>query len=582
MGFNDKSIVVQQLKHLGALLELDGANVFKVNAFRNAIRTLETLEEPLDRLIEEGRLSELKGFGKSIVADVTEIANSADGACEALRELRARIPAGLMEFLRIDGFGAKKARTVWQELGVTTLEELQQACQQNRVAALKGFGPKSQENILKGIERLAQYRGRFLAVQAERQAAPILETLRKLPCVTRAEIAGSLRRKRETVKDADIIAASDDPETVMQAFIDCAKEEGQVIAHGKMKSAIRLGDQLQLDLRVVPDAQFASAAHHFTGSKEHNVAMRGRAQRMGFKINEYGLFKEEAGEEKLIACRSEEELFSALGLQYIPPELREDMGEIAAAEKGELPQLVQEADIKGILHVHSTYSDGKNSIRDMAEAAQKMGYAYIAICDHSRSAAYAKGLSIDDVERQHQEIDALNNEGLGIRILKGIESDILQDGALDYPENVLKRFEIIVASVHSRFNLSASDQTRRIVNAVKNPYCDVIGHPTGRLLLGREPYPVDIREIINAATSEGKAIELNCNPHRMDLDWREILASRDKGLKIAINTDAHSVEGLHDIHYGVGVARKGWCKADDVINACDCDTLLRWRRSAVE
>lgn len=574
----DKSTLMDRLAETAKLLELDDAGTFKVNAYRNAAKALEALTEPLETLIEEDRLKNVKGFGKSIVAEINEMAERDDSTSDKLHTLRDRVPVGLLKMLEIEGFGAKKARAVWQELSVTTIDALENACRLGHIAELEGFGAKSQEKILKSIQVLKQHSGRHLAAFANKVAEPIVKSLREHSAVTRVEVAGSLRRKRETVKDIDIIVSSDDPPAVMKAFVAHAASPEDIIGQGQTKSSIRLGS-INCDLRVIEDWQFPYILHHFTGSKEHNVAMRGRAQKRGHKMNEYGLFRVDGENEELVKCESEAEIFAALGLEFVPPELREDMGEIAAAERdggGGLPKLLEREDIRGHIHCHSTYSDGKNSIAQMAAEAKAMGLEYLALCDHSQTPVYANGLSAERAREQWAEIDELNAAGEGARVLKGIESDILGDGALDYPDDVLAGFDIIVGSIHSRFNLNAAEQTKRICTALRNPHCHVLGHATGRLLLNRDGYQVDIREIVKVAAGEGKAIEFNCNPRRMDLDWRDLLAARDEGLLTSVNTDAHNIAGLRDLDYGVGVARKAWLEAKDVINTWSADQLLKW------
>ena len=567
----DKKLAAGRLKEIAARLEIKGESGFKVNAFRSAARNLGAAPDSLDELLKEGRLSSIKGFGKSITATVEELAASDDALCEPLRQLRESVPDGLVDMLRIEGFGAKKAHAVWSELDITSIAELEYAAKENRLVALPGFGAKIQEKILKGIKLLAGYAGRHLASAAREAAAPLLERLSQLPEVERIELAGSLRRWAETVKDIDLVVASANPEAVMSSFVKAAAPDG-ILAQGPTKSAIRLHGAINVDLRVVDQKQFPFLLHHLTGSKEHNVAMHGRAQRMNLKLNEYGLFKE--GAEEPEPCANEAELFRALDLDFIPPELREGLRELELAEQGQLPELVTEQDLKGLIHCHTTYSDGRQSVEQMALAARDLGYSYIAITDHSKSAAYAHGLDVGRIREQQREIDELNARELGIRILKGIESDIMPDGSLDYDAETLASFDLVIASAHSHFKLSAEEQTRRLVTALKNPHTHMLGHPTGRLLLGREAYPLALKEVLKAAAGEGKVVELNANPHRLDIAWRQLPAALELGVKISINPDAHEVAGMRDVVYGIGVARKGGCSARDVVNTYPCDDFL--------
>jgi len=569
----DRKEIAQVLNEIAALLELKGENPYRCLAYSNAARIIEGLKEDPLKLVEEGRLGTVKGIGKTLDEKITELVTT--GRMKFHEELKRSFPEGLLEMLRIPGMGAKKVRAVYEKLGVATLGELEYACNENRLVDLPGFGAKTQEKILKGIEGLKKYRTRFLLSDALQEAVAIEEALAAHKKVGRCSVAGSIRRRKETVKDGDIVATASDADAVMDAFTSLP-QVAEIIAKGETKSSVRLHSGITVDLRVVSEREYPYALHHFTGSAEHNTAMRSRARRMKLKMNEYGLFRGE----KLVRCGDEEEIFEALGLAYIPPELREDQGEIEAAERGELPVLVEESDIKGVIHVHSEYSDGTSSIEELAEACAAMGYSYLGICDHSRSAGYAGGLDEDEVLRQHEEIDALNEKFRsdprmkGFRVLKGIESDILPDGSLDYEERILERFDFVIASVHSKFNMTEAEMTRRIIEAMENPHLSILGHPTGRLLLAREGYPVDMRAVIEAAASLGVAIELNANPHRLDIDWRECRYAKELGVKISINPDAHHAGSISDIRFGVGTARKGWLEARDVVNALPADGFL--------
>jgi len=565
----DKNEIARMLEAIADMMEIRGENPFKCNAHRNAARTLETLEEPLETLIESGRLTELKGIGESLAQKITELAKT--GRSTVYEQLRAEIPESLLEMLSLSGFGPKKAKAVWEQLGIKTIGELEYACHENRLLDLPGFGEKTQENILKAITFHKKQAGRFLCDVAWETGTALLEHLRKHKKTVRSEVAGSLRRRRETIGDVDILASADSPDAVMDHFLQSPGIE-EVMAHGPTKSSVRMEKGIQVDLRIVSDTEFPFALNYFTGSKEHNTALRGRAKKMGLKLNEYGLFPGES--ERSEKCSDEAAIYKRLGLAYIEPELREDMGEIEAAEKGTLPHLVAESDMKGLVHVHSSWSDGKLSIEQLARAAKKRGYQYVAICDHSQSAAYARGLSPERVREQHKEIDRLNAARLGARILKGIEVDILADGSLDFDDRILKKFDLVIASIHSRFNLAREEQTKRLIRAAEHPHVHMIGHPTGRLLLSREGYDVDLDALIEAAAKRGKIIELNAHPYRLDLDWRYCIKAQRKGVRISINPDAHSEGEIDYVRYGVGIARKGWCRPSDVANAAALDRFL--------
>ena len=558
-----KEKVIHILEDIAVLLILSGENPFKSRAYSNAARNLEKVEEDLGDLARQGKLFEIEGIGDAIGKKITELLST--GKLDYYEKLKASIPPGHLDMLKISGLGPKKIHIIYEELGITTVGELAYACHENRLAGLKGFGKKTQDNILAGIERLKHYSERRLYDEASGYADVLLEFLKKNKNVTALSIAGSLRRGNDTIKDIDVLASSPDPERLAQDFAGYG-EVASVIARGDTKVSITLQSGINADLRIVSPAEFPYALHHFTGSREHNTAMRSRAKDLGFKMNEYGLFR---GEENVI-CRSEEEIFAAMGLPYIEPELRENMGEIEAAERGELPRLLEVKDIQGIFHVHTNFSDGTDSLENMALAVKTMGLQYLGVSDHSRSAFYAGGLKAEDIARQHAAIGMLNEKLAPFYIFKGIESDIGPDGSLDYDEDILAKFDFVIAAVHSGFNMPEAEMTSRIKKALVNPFTTMLAHPTGRLLLSREPYAVNIREIINTAAEYGKVLELNANPHRLDLGWRNCIHAVRKGVKIAINPDAHSVDGLRYISLGVKIARKGWLTKDNCLN---CLTL---------
>ncbi|TCW34626.1 DNA polymerase (family 10) [Thermohydrogenium kirishiense] len=564
----DKKTVIDILNEIGLLLELKGENPFKSRAYYNAARTIEVLDDDIEKLIKEDRLKDVKGIGDALNKKLTELVTT--GRLEYYDNLKASIPEGLIEMLKIPGLGPKKIKTLYDKLDIKTVGELEYACIENRLVELPGFGEKTQKKILEGIQFIKQFNGQHLFVEAYLDATFLRQYLMDSGLIIRCEIAGSLRRRKEIVKDIDILATTESPEKLMDVF---TKYEGirDIVAKGETKTSITLKSGINVDLRVVKDEEYPYALHHFTGSKEHNTAMRHRAKQMGIKMNEYGLFKDDL----LVKCHDEDDIFKSLGLQYIPPELRENMGEIEAAEKGLLPVLIDEKDIKGVFHVHTIYSDGANTLSEMVNAARDRGYKIIGITDHSKSAFYANGLKEEDVLRQLDEIDELNHKYADIKILKGIESDILRDGSLDYDEDILKRFDFVIASVHSSFKMSKDDMTKRIIKAIKNKYTKIIGHLTGRLLLARDGYDIDVYKVIDIAAEYGKIIEINASPYRLDLDWRYIKYAKEKGVKFAICPDAHRIEGLDDMKYGIGIARKGWLEAKDVINTYDFDELIK-------
>ncbi|PHO08299.1 histidinol-phosphatase [Thermoanaerobacterium thermosaccharolyticum] len=562
----DKKTVIDILNEIGLLLELKGENPFKSRAYYNAARTIEVLDDDIEKLIKEDRLKDVKGIGDALNKKLTELITT--GRLEYYENLKASIPEGLIEMLKIPGLGPKKIKTLYDILDIKTVGELEYACNENRLVELPGFGEKTQKKILEGIQFIKQFSGQHLFMDAYLEATSLKQYLIDSGLTIRCEIAGSLRRRKEIVKDIDILATCDNPEKLIDVFTKY-EDIRDIVAKGETKTSITLRSGINVDLRVVKDEEYPYALHHFTGSKEHNTAMRHRAKQMGIKMNEYGLFKDDL----LVKCYDEDDIFKSLGLQYIPPELRENMGEIEAAEKGLLPVLIDEKDIKGVFHVHTMYSDGTNTISEMVNAARDRGYKVIGITDHSKSAFYANGLKEEDILRQLDEIDELNHKYADIKILKGIESDILKDGSLDYDEDILKRFDFVIASVHSNFKMSKDDMTERIIKAIKNKYTKIIGHLTGRLLLARDGYDLDMYKVIDVAAEYGKIIEINSSPYRLDLDWRYIKYAKEKGVKFAICPDAHRIEGLDDVKYGVGIARKGWLEAKDVINTYDYDEL---------
>lgn len=561
-----KEKIIEILEEIAVLLELSGENPFKSRAYLTAARNLEKVELDLTDLVKDGKIFEIQGIGDAIGKKISELQSA--GRLEYYEKLKASIPPGHLEMLKISGLGPRKIHALHQELGITTIGELEYACHENRLAELKGFGKKTQASILAGIEKLKRYSQRRFYDEVWEEAQTLLAFVKSSKLVIEAEIAGSLRRGFETVKDMDILAATTHPEKIGEAFA-VHDQVANVIARGDTKVSVTLKSGVNADLRLVTPDEYPYALHHFTGSKEHNTAMRGRAKDLGLKMNEYGLFR---GENNIV-CRNEEEIFSALGLKFIEPELRENMGEIEAAEKGELPVLVKREDIRGIFHVHTNFSDGAESLENIIAAARQMGMEYIGISDHSQSAFYAGGLKIEDIQRQHALIDALNKKFAPFHIFKGIESDVAPNGRLDYEDQILDRFDFVIAAVHSHFNMTEDEMTGRICAALAHPRTTMLAHPTGRLLLSREPYAVNMLKVIETAAQYGKILELNANPPRFDLDWRNCIIAKKKGVKIAVNPDAHSIAGLSDIDFGIKIARKGWITRENCLNCLSLEKI---------
>jgi DNA polymerase (family 10) len=562
----DKGQVSDVLEEIALLLEIRGENPFKVRAYQNAARVLQSLDRELGSVVAAGELTELSGIGPALAEKVTTLVET--GRLPLHEELRRQVPPGLLDLLRVPGLGPKRVHELHETLGIASLGELEYAVQSGRLETLSGFGPRLEARILAGIAAVKRNAERFLLSDATAAAEAALECVRGIPGIARSSIAGSVRRRRETVGGLDLVLSTDEPARALKA---CAGLPlvAEVIVLGETKASLRLAGGPQLDVRAVSDLEFPYALRHFTGSKEHNVALRARAQERGLQINEYGLWR---GEER-VPCRDEAAFFAALGLAEIPPELREDRGEIEAAERNALPALLERRDLRGVLHTHSTYSDGVDTIADMAREARQRGYEYIGLSDHSQSARYAGGMQPPDVERYLEEIDRLNGGLEGIRILKGTECDILPDGRLDYPDALLERFDFVIGSVHSSFGMTEAAMTERVLRALSHPRLDILGHPTGRVLLAREPYALRLEAVLEAAAERGVAVEINANPHRLELDWREIRGFLARGGWVSIQPDAHRVAGLDDMRYGVDVARKGWVTKERVLNALPLEDL---------
>ena len=567
----DRKEIARVLEETAALLDLQGENSFKVRAYENAARAILAFEGDLFDAVSSRALLNVRGIGSSIFAGVESLVMT--GRFPLNEELKAALPAGLSDFLRVPGLGARKAKALYDGLGVDSLDALEKACVDGKLEGLKGFGPKSVANILKGIALVRVSAGSFHYHTARRKAEELLAAVAETKLAAKASIAGSLRRRKEVIRDIDLLAVSKKPDALAKAFRELPGVT-DVIGSGETKTSVRFADGLAADLRVVAAEEFPAALLYFTGSKEHNTALRGRAKRMGFKLNEYGLFVEKT--EKRVPCAGEDKIYEKLGLAYIEPELREDRGEIEAAESGALPRLLEEKDLKGLIHIHTTESDGRDSLERMVSAVRDAGYSYAAITDHSKTAAYAGGLTEQRVLAQREEIRMLRPKFQGFRIFHGTEADILADGSIDFGDAFLEGFDLVVASVHSRFGLPAEEQTTRLVKAVSNRRVSVLGHPTGRLLLERDGFTADMEKVIAAAAQSGCAIEINASPHRLDLDWRLCRQAVDQGVDLSIDPDAHSAEGLADTAYGVGVARKGWVSAETTLNAKTARELETW------
>jgi DNA polymerase (family 10) len=575
----DKEQVAEILISIGTLLELKGENPFKTRAYLNAARSIESTTEPLASLIAENRLGEIKGIGEALQKKITELVTT--GKLAYYDELKASVPPGLLAMLDIPGLGPKKIQALRNKLAIESVEQLEQACKDGKIAQLDGFGEKTQTNILEGINRRRLYAAKHLLGDALLVAEPLLDDLRSHPDVIRCSAAGSLRRFREIIGDIDLLVSSKKPADIIECF---TSQPGilNVIAKGETKASVLLQGGIQSDLRVVNDSEFPFALMYFTGSKEHNIVMRQRAIERGLRLNEYGLFrsKEETRDPKLLVrCQTEEEVFEKLGLHFVPPELREDMGEFAVAEKEPLPRLIEWTDLKGSLHNHSTWSDGHQTLEEIATSMCELGLAYWAVTDHSKSSFQANGLDAARVRDQIKAVAKINQrlakEGTAFRLLTGIEVDILKDGKLDFPDDLLAELDVVVASIHQSFSQSEAETTKRLIGAAQNPFVNTLGHLTGRLLLEREPYKVDQRAVIDACAETGTWIELNASPLRFDMDWRQWPYAKSKGVKCAINCDAHRFEHAGFLRLGAGIARKGLLTKNDVINTLPLPRLLK-------
>ena len=579
-----KNEIAAVLEEIGALLELKGENPFKIRAYVNAARSIEAWGGSLSDLQDEEALGKIPGIGKSIADKIKELA--ATGSLKYLEELRAEFPAAILQLFSISGLGAKKIKALYDKLHVSSIEQLREACETGRVAELPGFGETTQTKICKAIEERARHSGYFQFGQIAGEGETLRSDLAAQPDVLQVDVAGSYRRRKEIVHDVDLVVATKNPEVITKFFVAHPLVES-IIAQGPTKSSVRLRSGIQCDLRVVSVAEYPFALAYFTGNKEHNIELRSRALQRGWTLNEYRLAplppdpkaKKKRPVKKIPKVRDEADLYRAVDLDFIAPELRENSGEFGAAEKHSLPKLIEKENLRGTFHCHTTASDGHNTLEELSQAAQTLGLEYLGIADHSRSSIQAHGLDEAKLRAQITAIRRLNKKFDGFRLFAGVECDILRDGSLDFGDDVLSELDFVVASIHSVFNLPEADMTRRIIRAISNPLVTILAHPTGRLLLKREPYQIDIPAILDAAAETGTWVELNAAPKRLDLDWRWWPLAKEKGVKCVINPDAHRTERLRDLWFGIGIARKGWLTKTDVMNCLPLGQIERALRA---
>ncbi|QQR48193.1 DNA polymerase/3'-5' exonuclease PolX [Myxococcus xanthus] len=574
----DKATVAQVLRDISLLLQLQGESGFRVRAYDMAADRIAGLPQELGPLVAEGRLESLPGIGRALAEKISELVST--GRLGYLEELRAQFPPGLLELTQLPDVGPKKVATLWRELQVSSIEELERACREGRVRQVRGFGAKSEAKMLEGIALYRRARGeRKLLGEVLPVATALLERVKAAPGVVRASLGGSVRRQAETVADVDIIASAPEAGPVLDALAN-APGVAAVLGKGESKCSVRLeaGD-LQVDLRVLPDEDFATALHHFTGSKAHHIRLRNLGQERGLKISEWGVHRDDGTK---VPVTEESGLYALLDMQYVPPELREDNGEVEAARAGQLPQdLLTLEDVQGAVHAHSTWSDGRNSLEEMALAARALGLKYLTVTEHSEAAIYAGGLKVDDLKRQWEEIDRINAAVSGVRLLKGIEVDILESGALDYADSVLEQLEVVIGSIHVRHGMDEDQMTRRLLAAMDNPCLQILGHPTGRLINSREPYPVRMDEVLERAAERGVAVEVNGKPARLDIKAEYVRQAVKRGVRLVVSCDAHQKEDLRNLAFAVATARRGWARKGDVLNTLPADrfvTALRERR----
>jgi len=616
--------IAAALTELADLLEIRGSNPFRIRAYRNVVRTVEGLTRPLAAMVAEGEdLTELQGVGKDMASHIRELVET--GRLSRLEELWEEVPRSLVDLIRLEGVGPKKAKKIWEELDVTTVDELEAAIEAGRVEVLDGFGVKSTQKILQSIQDFRSLQGRFLLSEADALVTPLLEHLEDSPGVERVEVAGSYRRRKDTVGDVDILVLCEqDPAAVMERFTGFSGAR-RVVSAGETRGRILLSSGLPVDIRILPRRSYGAALHYFTGSKEHNVSVRALAVRAGLRVSEYGVFREEkevegaaesqaadpgagaadpkcgvqdpeadtedqttgAQDPKLGAAdpeagerlggEKEEDVFRAVDLPWIPPVLRENRGEVEAAREGRLPRLLELEDILGDLQMHSTWSDGKSSIMEMARACRDRGYEYLSLTDHSQAVTVANGLTPERVRRQWEEIDEIRERLEGIHLFRSLEVDILKDGSLDMPDEVLEGLDLVLVSVHSFMNMSQAEMTDRVIRGIQNPQVDILAHPTGRILNRRPPFEMDVEAVLQAAAEAKVAVELNAHPSRLDLHDGHVRRAKEMGVKVAVNTDAHSPRDLSLMSYGIDQARRGWLEPGDVLNAMSLRDFQKWR-----
>jgi DNA polymerase (family 10) len=563
------SSIAKVFQEIADLLEIKGENTFKIRAYQKVARTIENLPVELEQVLKAGKLREIPGIGEAIAKKVTDLLTT--GRLRYYEELRSEFPQGILTLMSIPGVGPKTAMRLVKELGFSTIDDLEKAVMDSRVAGLYRLGDKTAANILRHIQRLRRKDTRVPIGQALPLVEQILAALNKYPGVRNLVPAGSLRRFKETIGDIDIMGTADKPESVLQAFVQLPQVE-EILVKGTTKASVIAADGLQVDLRMVEHDSFGSLLQYFTGSKDHNVALRERAVRQGLSLSEYGITVLKTGEIEKFA--TEEAFYERLGLQYIPPELREGRNEIEVAEKKALPRLIEVSDLRGDLHVHTGWSDGHDSIEMMAEAAMARGYQYLAITDHSAGRGIAHGLSEERLREQIAEIKALNQRLNGFRLFSGIEVDIRADGTLDFPDELLKELDIVIAAVHSAMGQDAEKMTKRIIHALENPYVHILAHPTCRLLGVREPIEVDLEAVLRAAARTNTALEIDAMPERLDLKDTHVMRAKELGVKLVIGTDAHSTAQLEAIRFGIGVARRGWCQMEHILNTRPVQEVL--------
>lgn len=611
-----KEDIATILEKIATLLELKDENPFKVRAYTNAARAIETFGANVSNFQDEEAVAKIPGIGKSIALKIKELAET--GSLKYFQELSAEFPAAILELFSLPGLGAKKIKALYDKLGISSIEHLHKACEQGRVAELPGFGETTQQKLCDAIARRAAHAGSFQFGQVAAEAETLRADLAAHEAALHVEVAGSYRRRKEIVHDLDLLVATSEAEAITEFFVSHPLVES-VIAQGPTKSSVRLRSGVQCDLRVVTTAEYPFALAYFTGNKEHNIEMRSRALQRGWTLNEYRLAplpsegnggspeppaaqrrvgrlrsiaptsipkaKKKKSASKIPGVRDEADLYRAVDLDFVPPELRENCGEFEAAEQHSVPKLIEKENLRGTFHCHTVASDGHNTLEEMAEAARELGLEYLGIADHSRSSVQGHGMDAEKLLEQVTAIRELNKKFDGFRVFAGIECDILRDGSLDFPNKILSQLDYVVASVHSVFNLSESDMTQRVIRALESPFVTMLAHPTGRLLLKRDPYEIDIPAVLDAAARTGTWIELNAAPKRLDLDWRWWPLAKQKGVKCVINPDAHRTERLQDLWFGIGIARKGWLTKDDVVNCLPLgkiEAALRAKRKRME